>query len=387
LIQIKSNQKPLNCINLSLNLSLGALGRKSAYYRVYNIIVTDDIDANMEVVLNLPPAVTTAVDPVNDNFLDMLVHRLDNLSPYLPPAYPTLFVPPVDPGEELLYFGIKEFYYNPEKPFRAYYCPGCGSKRFKEEEFPKGVDMRKNIIDHYKRKCNGIDAATVIAKYENMEDVNIKLYPKKNYSTKDGYIKPFGRIIIPKAFVTEAEYYFIIEKFQDKPWDGKMGERKAKRDRSASPVVASKKTTLNATVSVPRVLHVEVVTPSSFNIFKYFFDHMNMKKFSFGSVLIYEDSRRGLNSKFAFQFTIPETKVSREFIFTKFIQFGVGKCITDIDYWDKQFMLWKEVMHLIFWNHQLNQEVYDDEVHLDRLSPTFFKYPDFDTEEALVENT
>jgi hypothetical protein len=38
LIQIKSNQKTLNCINLSLNLSLGALGRKSAYYRVYNII-------------------------------------------------------------------------------------------------------------------------------------------------------------------------------------------------------------------------------------------------------------------------------------------------------------------------------------------------------------
>jgi hypothetical protein len=38
LIQKKSNQKPLNCINLSLNLSLGALGRKSAYYRVYNII-------------------------------------------------------------------------------------------------------------------------------------------------------------------------------------------------------------------------------------------------------------------------------------------------------------------------------------------------------------
>jgi NAD-dependent SIR2 family protein deacetylase len=42
LIQIKSNQKPLNCINLSLNLSLGALGRKSAYYRVYNIICLEE---------------------------------------------------------------------------------------------------------------------------------------------------------------------------------------------------------------------------------------------------------------------------------------------------------------------------------------------------------
>lgn len=220
------------------------------------------------------------------------------------------FYPPIDDEEEQKYYSVKEFYYCADKPYRAYFCPvvGCTAKRFKDDKNPTGANMRDSLIKHRDRYCHGIvDITSLFEEYRNQMEVNLKLYPK----TIKGKGREVTGCIIPEEEVSEDKFDIIIERFSSEAWKGKQPERTTKhsvakskqnkkRDRSTSPVVASKRVDVEAVVPVPRNLYVDVIVPYPMSVVHYLWNSM---KFSFGSVLVHLESDRGFNGRFAFQFT------------------------------------------------------------------------------------